>query len=133
MITLSPSSTEEMLEIGFPPDHVEVVPPGIDPRFSPGAERTPTPTVLAAGRLVPVKRYDLLIRAVVEARRPVPDLKLTIVGTGPLRGELEELVDVARRAATRSASPAGCPTTSCSTSTGGRGSWPARRPGRAGA
>ena len=55
-----------MLEIGFPPGHVEVVPPGIDPRYSPGSERTPTPTVVAAGRLVPVKRYDVLIRAVVD-------------------------------------------------------------------
>jgi glycosyltransferase involved in cell wall biosynthesis len=92
MITLSPSSRAEMLEIGFPPDHVQVVPPGIDPRFSPGGERTATPTVLAAGRLVPVKRYDVLIRAVVEARQAVPDLTLTIVGTGPLRGDLEDLV-----------------------------------------
>jgi glycosyltransferase involved in cell wall biosynthesis len=92
MITLSESSRQEMLEIGFPPGNVEVVPPGIDPRHSPGSERTPTPTVLAAGRLVPVKRYDMLIRAVVEAQRRVPDLTLTIVGTGPLRGELEELV-----------------------------------------
>jgi glycosyltransferase involved in cell wall biosynthesis len=92
MITLSPSSRDEMLEIGFPPGNVEVVPPGVDPRFSPGAERTAAPSVLAAGRLVPVKRYDMLIRAVVEARRSVPDLTLTIVGTGPLRGDLEELV-----------------------------------------
>ena len=79
--------------------------PASTPATRPGSERTPTPTVLAAGRLVPVKRYDLLIRAAVEARRRVPDLTLTIVGTGPLRGELEELVAVARRAATSSASP----------------------------
>jgi glycosyltransferase involved in cell wall biosynthesis len=92
MITLSPSSRQEMLEIGFPPENVEVVPPGIDPRYSPGGERTPTPSVMAAGRLVPVKQYDRLIRAVVEARRSVPDLTLTIVGTGPLRTDLDELV-----------------------------------------
>jgi glycosyltransferase involved in cell wall biosynthesis len=92
MITLSPSSRQEMLEIGFPPENVEVVPPGIDPRYSPGGERTPTPSVMAAGRLVPVKQYDRLIRAVVEARRSVPELTLTIVGTGPLRTDLDELV-----------------------------------------
>ena len=48
--------------------------PASTPASRRAASAPPTPTVLAAGRLVPVKRYDLLIRAVVEARRPVPDL-----------------------------------------------------------
>ena len=93
MITLSPSSKQEMLDIGFRDDLVEVVPPGIDAKFSPGGTKSPTPLIVGVGRLVPVKRFDRLIRAVVAARRSAPDLELRIVGTGPDKGELEALVD----------------------------------------
>jgi glycosyltransferase involved in cell wall biosynthesis len=48
---------------------------------------------VGVGRLVPVKRFDRLIRAVVEARRVAPELDLVLVGTGPERGDLEVLVD----------------------------------------
>jgi len=92
MVTLSSSSKEEMLELGFKDELVEVVPPGIDLRYEPGGQLTPTPTIVAVGRLAPVKRFDRLIRAVVAARASAPDLKLTIVGIGPDRGELEQLV-----------------------------------------
>ncbi len=93
MVTLSSSSRQEMLDVGFLPSRIEVVPPGIDPKFTPGDQPTAHPTVLAVGRLVPVKRFDRLIRAVVTARRSAPDLTLTIVGTGPERGALRDLVD----------------------------------------
>lgn len=92
MITLSPSSKAEMLDIGFKDELVDVVPPGIDPRFSPGGERSENPLVLGVGRLVPVKRFDRLIRATVEARRHAPRLELQLVGTGPDRTELESLI-----------------------------------------
>jgi glycosyltransferase involved in cell wall biosynthesis len=93
MVTLSPSSKEEMLEIGFKDELVEVVPPGIDAHFRPGGARSATPLVVGVGRLVPVKRFDRLIRAVVDARRSAPELQLTLVGTGPDRSELEALVE----------------------------------------
>jgi glycosyltransferase involved in cell wall biosynthesis len=48
--------------------------------------------VLAVGRLVPVKRYDLLLAAVAAARRTVQDLTVTIVGEGYERGRLDEVV-----------------------------------------
>ena len=92
MITLSPSSKAEMVDIGFRDHLVDVVPPGIDPRFAPGGTRSANPLVVGVGRLVPVKRFDRLIRAVVAARRSAPDLELVLVGTGPDREELESLV-----------------------------------------
>ncbi len=93
MITLSESSRSEMLDIGFKKELVEVVPPGIDGQFSPGGELSPTPLVVGVGRLVPVKRFDRLIKAVVAARRSAPDLELLLVGIGPDRTELQALVD----------------------------------------
>lgn len=93
MITLSPSSKEEMVGLGFRPDRIDVVPPGVDPRFTPGGPLAERPLIVGAGRLAPVKRFDRLIRAAAEARRTTPDLELVIAGTGPLRNELEGLID----------------------------------------
>ena len=93
IVTLSNSSKDEIVEmLRLPASNVEVVPPGIDPIFSPGGERSPTPMVMALGRLVPVKRYDHLIRAVAEARRRHPQLTLTIVGVGYEREALDDVV-----------------------------------------
>jgi glycosyltransferase involved in cell wall biosynthesis len=89
--TLSNSSQEE-IEERMHLRHVAVVPPGISPRFTPGRERSPVPLVVAVGRLVPVKRFNLLIESFVEVRKAVPTAQFVIVGEGYLRTELEELV-----------------------------------------
>jgi glycosyltransferase involved in cell wall biosynthesis len=47
--------------------------------------------VVAVGWLAPVKRFDELIRAAVLARETVPDLRLEIVGSGPMADELVAL------------------------------------------
>lgn len=49
------------------------------------------PTILAAGRLVPAKGFPTLIRAFHRLRRN-HDVRLAILGEGPKREELEELV-----------------------------------------
>ena len=54
-------------------------------RCSPGGHKTANPSIVAVGRLAPVKRFELLIDSAVTARRAVPDLTLTIVGEGPRR------------------------------------------------
>ncbi len=92
IVTLSESSKIQMVDqLGFRPDRVAVVPPGIAPRFTPGAAKSASPTVLAVGRLMPAKRFDDLIRAAATAREHVPDLRLVIVGDGYERLELERI------------------------------------------
>ena len=65
---------------------------GVEPFFTPGGERTPHPSIVAVGRLAPVKRFELLLDAAAEARQVVPDLRVRIVGDGPSRPELERWV-----------------------------------------
>ncbi len=90
IVTLSESSKRELVdEMGFKSKRITVVPPGIAARFTPGGEKSPTPLVVAAGRLVPVKRYDHLIDVLVETKRRHPDLQAVIVGEGYTRGDLE--------------------------------------------
>jgi glycosyltransferase involved in cell wall biosynthesis len=93
--TLSSSARDEILrELRLAPELVEVVPPGIDERFRPDATlRAPVPTVVAVGRLVPVKHHDVLIRAAAEARAAVPDLRLRILGEGYEREHIEALIE----------------------------------------
>ena len=93
VVTLSESSKREMVEkLGFREQWVDVVAPGIDPRFQPGGERSPEPLVVAVGRLVPVKHFDVLIRTMQRVREQVPTARLTIVGEGFEREDLDTLV-----------------------------------------
>ncbi|HET6501620.1 MAG TPA: glycosyltransferase family 4 protein [Amycolatopsis sp.] len=50
------------------------------------------PTVVCVSRLVPRKGQDMLVRALPELRRRVPDVALLLVGGGPYRKRLTTLV-----------------------------------------
>lgn len=92
IVTLSESSKHELVaEMGFRADRVDVVPPGIDPRFSPGSAKSATPLVVAVGRLVPVKRYDVLMRVLAEVKKAHPTLHAVIASEGYERPLLEVL------------------------------------------
>jgi glycosyltransferase involved in cell wall biosynthesis len=94
-VTPSEATREELIELGFRPERVQAYPNGVDPVFRPGGEKTTYPSVVAVGRLAPVKRFDRVIDAVIEARRRVPDLRLEIVGGGPLHDELHAQIAAA--------------------------------------
>ncbi len=93
IVTLSSSSREEIVSmLHLPREHVSVVPPGVDPRFTPGGQRSSDPLVVAVGRLVPVKRFDVLIDTLVAVRGRVPGLRAQIVGEGYERPRLEDQI-----------------------------------------
>jgi glycosyltransferase involved in cell wall biosynthesis len=94
-VTPSDATREELLELGFHADRVRAFPNGVDEFFSPGGDKTPNPSILAVGRLAPVKRFELVIDAALAARRRVPGLTATIIGEGPLRAELQQRIDAA--------------------------------------
>jgi glycosyltransferase involved in cell wall biosynthesis len=96
IVTLSESARLDLVRrLKHPPDRVSVVPPGVDPRFSPGGSRHPTPLVIAVGRLVPVKRFDLFIEAMVRLKEIQPGLEAMIVGEGYERPALEAQIAAA--------------------------------------
>jgi len=96
IVTLSESSREEIIHLlKMRPELVSVTPPGISPRFSPGGTRSPHPLVVAVGRLVPVKRLDALIDALVATQRQVPKLQAVLVGEGYERAALEARIAAA--------------------------------------
>jgi glycosyltransferase involved in cell wall biosynthesis len=92
IVTLSESSRDEIVEmLRLPRGRVTVAPPGVDPGFTPGGHRSPTPLVVAVGRLVPVKRFDVLFRALAEVKRDHPALQAVVIGEGYERPALESL------------------------------------------
>lgn len=92
IVTLAESSKHELVDqLGFPADRVDVVPPGIDSRFSAGGTKSPTPLVVAVGRLVPVKRFDVLLRVLAHVKRSHPTLEAVIASEGYERPALEAL------------------------------------------
>jgi glycosyltransferase involved in cell wall biosynthesis len=92
VVTLSESSRTEIVDLlGLPREHVTVTPPGIDARYTPGDRRSGPPLVVAVGRLVPVKRFDILMRALAQAKASVPELQAVIIGEGYERPALEAL------------------------------------------
>lgn len=91
VVTLSESSRRELVEeLGL--RHVSVVPPGIDPRFSPGGDKATRPLVVAVGRLAPVKRFDVLVEVLARLHERHPALQAVIVGEGDERQALEARV-----------------------------------------
>lgn len=76
----------------LPGVHIQAVPnsvpaPGVEP--ADGSQKW----VVAAGRLAPVKRYDLLIRAFDQVRAERPDWRLRIYGGGKQKDKLRALID----------------------------------------
>jgi glycosyltransferase involved in cell wall biosynthesis len=69
---------------------VEVIPNGVEVASISRARPAQEPTdLLFVGRLIDEKRLDLLVDAVAKLRARFPDLRCTIIGTGPERSALE--------------------------------------------
>ncbi len=91
---------ERLSQAGF--ERLQVVARGVDTGIFDPARRDEalraswgagpdTPVLLCVGRLAREKNLPLLVRAYAQARLVQPDLKLVLVGDGPLRAELQAL------------------------------------------
>jgi glycosyltransferase involved in cell wall biosynthesis len=72
---------------------MRVISGGIDAdRFAPPSADEKVYDVALVGRLVPIKRIDIFVRAIAVLVRTRPSAQAVIVGDGPLRADLERLV-----------------------------------------
>lgn len=89
----SPSTKEELLEIGFPPAHVDIINYCVDHavhRPDPSV-RNKTPLIGYFGRLKKYKSIEQLLHAFCLVKNSVADLSLVVVGEGDNRASLESL------------------------------------------
>ena len=77
------------------PDHwnkIAIVHCGVDPELYDGPKtKTDRTNMLFVGRLAPEKGVRVLLEAMEQSVKTLPDLQLTIVGDGPDRAELESM------------------------------------------
>lgn len=73
---------------------IHVVHCGIEPEAFPESLPLPAtgPRLVAVGRITEQKGFALLIEAIALAAPQLPDLHLTLVGDGPLRGRIEAMI-----------------------------------------
>lgn len=91
----SPSTRQELLERGFSPERISLIPYGVDHRMhrQTGVPKSTEPLVGYFGRLKRYKSVDHLIAALPGVRRQVPSLRLLIVGEGDDRPRLEAMAN----------------------------------------
>lgn len=89
-IAVSPSTAESLTRIGVRRDQIRIVPNGVDIPDAPAAPKSEGPLFLAIGRLVPHKRFDLLL-PLWDRVRDITGGRLVIVGEGPERERLEAM------------------------------------------
>ncbi len=72
---------------------VQTLPLGVDTQlFSPGHSSVRAGVnILSVGSLIPVKDHQTLLHAMAQLVQVLPDARLTLVGTGPLRDSLGQL------------------------------------------
>ena len=104
LIGVSQATVDDLVRLGIAPrEKFRVVPIGLDldaflnsspddgAMFRSEAGARDGLLLTWVGRLVPIKRVDVLLRAFAHARSRGADARLAIVGDGELRGELERL------------------------------------------
>jgi glycosyltransferase involved in cell wall biosynthesis len=105
LVGVSEATVRDLVRLRVaPPERIRAIPLGLDlerfavaddagrARFRAEVGAGPDDVLLAyLGRLVPIKRVDLLLQAVARARAGGSPVRLAIVGDGTLRPELEAL------------------------------------------
>jgi glycosyltransferase involved in cell wall biosynthesis len=98
LVGVSQATVDDLVRLGIAPrERFSVIPLGLDLdrllALDPAARGTEDRDAVAlyAGRLVPIKRVDLLIRALARARAAGARLRLVVLGDGELRASLERL------------------------------------------
>jgi glycosyltransferase involved in cell wall biosynthesis len=82
-----------LIQAGFPTDRVRVVANGLElDEFELAPKSSVESDVVVVGRLIPENRVDMLIEAVARLRHSLPTLRCLVIGDGPQRRALEELV-----------------------------------------
>jgi len=87
---------QQVQKLGGPADKLHKLPVGLDPNEFPFRERTPRSgeaiRLLTVARLTEIKGHEYVLRALAKLRERRLNLRYDIVGDGPLRKKLEQLI-----------------------------------------
>lgn len=101
VITVCDGLRDAVIDLGANPDRVHCVYQGVDrQQFRQGDQAAArsklnfppeAPVFLWVGRMVELKRVDVILQALARVRDVLPDARLCLCGIGPMRDQLEEL------------------------------------------
>jgi glycosyltransferase involved in cell wall biosynthesis len=97
LVGVSEATVDDLVRLRVAPrERFSIIPLGLDLDRFLALEPRPEPedgeaVALYAGRLVPIKRVDVLLRALARARASGTPLRLVLLGDGTMRPELEAL------------------------------------------
>lgn len=93
VITVSPTTEDAMVEIGYNKNNIQIIYNGIEAPYElKPFEIESHSRIVYLGRIKSYKRLDLLVRAVAKLLPRFPDLHLDIAGDGDDRANIETLV-----------------------------------------
>ena len=79
-------SINELVDVKVP---MEIVPNLVSPLFKPAKNETSAFTFVAVGRMVPVKRFDVIASQFIRAFKGNDNIKLKLIGDGPEKRKLK--------------------------------------------
>jgi len=93
-IANSEFTQNNLLNYGVEKDKLKLIYCGVDVKkcTTIEVEKEKRPTICCVSRLVKYKKIDVLIRALSQVKKEIPDIQCNIIGTGPEFEKLEELV-----------------------------------------
>lgn len=91
LVTVSNVGGEEFNDMGYPASQIEHIPNGVLMDQEGRTTRSQVKKVMTVARLSREKGIDVLIRAWANVVQQEKNLRLIVVGDGPLEGELREL------------------------------------------
>ena len=74
---------------------LHVITPGVDVSDFPFNNVDKDIDIIAAGSLIPLKQYDIFIQVVAELKKRMPFIKAVLIGGGPEKRRLENLIESA--------------------------------------
>lgn len=94
IIALSSQTKQKLISQGINPRKITVIYGGVDLDFIDyiKAKKYINPTICCVSRLVPYKDVDILLQAVALVKKQIPDINCLVIGKGPERLKLNQLV-----------------------------------------
>ena len=90
-VTISRTSFADLSNLGIKGENITIIYPGVNDELFRPSNKTDHPSIVYFGGMRPYKRPEEALYLVKELSKEINNLKLTLIGDGPSRHELEKL------------------------------------------
>lgn len=90
-VTISSTSYDDLIDLGIERSRISIIHPGVDSEIFKPAKKTTYPSIVYFGGMRQYKRPEEALYVLKELVGEFKDLRLTVIGDGPSRSEMERL------------------------------------------